>query len=507
MSTTPRLLPALLLAAVALTLLPPARAAKPSPPRKGDPAILLDAAATRQAQLKRRFAGFREKLVLLAGRLENGSNADKERAKSLRAAIELMRKQEVEGKFDALIGGLTAKGAAKNTDVLAKIIKDNKELRDDLKKLMDLLTSGNRDDLKARREKATKLLEEIKELRGKQARLRALGERGRHSAEELRKLQEKITKPTQELAANKDKLGSVGDGKLAEKIGKKVNGAVGKQRRAEGKLGRGQTGEAGQDQEEVVADFDDIIRDLEDHINQIRREEREHLLTTLIQLAERMLRRQVEVRDATAALERDVRKNEGRKAAPAQVRKANGLADKEERLLADADSALRLLENEGTSAVFAEAFRSVRKDAEVVRARLGRTDPGKLTQAIEEDIIETLKDVIEALKKAVQDNDQPSPHPGPFPEPDPNNKPRMIEFLAELKMVRALQQRVHDRTRLYGKQYPGEQLDAPASPAKPDEQEQYKLIRAELKDLSARQQQLGKVTAKLADKAKTKEPR
>ena len=75
-----------------------------------------------------------------AGRLENGSDADKEKARALRNALKLASDQGVEGKFDALVRGLTTKGADRDIDVLAQVLKDNAELRKDLQRILALLT-------------------------------------------------------------------------------------------------------------------------------------------------------------------------------------------------------------------------------------------------------------------------------------------------------------------------------------------------------------------------------
>ena len=48
-----------------------------------------------------------------------------------------------------------------------------------------------------------------------------------------------------------------------------------------------------------------------------------------------------------------------------------------------------------------------------VQRRLGVTDTAKVTQGIETDIIDTLKEMIEALKKKIQENkSQPKPGEG-----------------------------------------------------------------------------------------------
>jgi len=100
-----------------------------------------------------------------------------------------------------------------------------------------------------------------------------------------------------------------------------------------------------------------------------------------------------------------------------------------------------------------------------------------VTQIIEQDIINTLKEMIEALKKA-QQQIQANRSQG-TPNPNPNQK--LIDLLAELKMIRSLQIRVNSRTKVYGEKYQGEQA------AEPD-------IVKELGDLAQRQQKIFEVT-------------
>ncbi len=65
-------------------------------------------------------------------------------------------------------------------------------------------------------------------------------------------------------------------------------------------------------------------------------------------------------------------------------------------------------------------------------------------------------------------------------------------------MIRSMQKRVNARTELYGKQYAGEQAPPPENASTPDERERYDRIQHELKDLSKRQQKIGKVTHDIA---------
>jgi hypothetical protein len=133
----------------------------------------------------------------------------------------------------------------------------------------------------------------------------------------------------------------------------------------------------------------------------------------------------------------------------------------------------------------------------VIVTRLGKTDTGKVTVQVENDVIETLKEMIDALKKAQRDMKQQQGKPKPQQQGPPQDQ-KLIDMLAELKMIYAMQKRVNNRTELYGKQYNGEQVPTPDSAKTDKEKEHLQMIQKELKDLSARQEKIGKVTKDIA---------
>src|SRR5205823_5887512 len=112
------------------------------------------------------------------------------------------------------------------------------------------------------------------------------------------------------------------------------------------------------------------------------------------------------------------------------------------------------------------------------------------------DIIASLEDMVEALKKARKDNqDQNKPQPpkpsGPQGPPKPQD---LISEIQELKMIRAMQERVNKRTEVYGRQYDKEQLPEPPEGADGKVVDHYDRIKQELKDLGTRQDKIKKVT-------------
>ena len=146
---------------------------------------------------------------------------------------------------------------------------------------------------------------------------------------------------------------------------------------------------------------------------------------------------------------------------------------------------------------FYEVFTQVQGDMELVATRLRKTDTGVVTVTIENQIIETLQEMIDALKKAQADNKNKS-KPGQPGQSGPPPDQKLLDLLAELKMIRSMQKRVNSRTELYGKQYAGEQAPLPESGSSETERERYERIQAEMKDLAKRQKTIGKVTHDIA---------
>jgi hypothetical protein len=280
-------------------------------------------------------------------------------------------------------------------------------------------------------------------------------------------------------------------------IKKQIQDAEKYQQQAEEKLRKDQRKDAPADEEEALKNLQAAQKKLEDLLRQLREEEIERLLTKLEARCRHMLAMQIAVRDGTVELDKSIQANPKSEPTRADQQASNVLADKENDIVKEARAGLRLLEAEGSAVAFAEVFQQVKGDMETVATRLSKTDTGVVTVTIENQIIETLQEMIEALKKAQADNknkskQQPPGQSGPPPDP------KLIDLLAELKMIRSMQKRVNARTELYGKQYAGEQAPPPEKAANPDERERYDRIQTELKDLSKRQQKIGKVTHDIA---------
>jgi hypothetical protein len=256
---------------------------------------------------------------------------------------------------------------------------------------------------------------------------------------------------------------------------------------AEKKIGVKDNPGAGDDQKEVVNKLNEAKRDLERLLQQMREEELERLLGELIGRCQLMLRMQEEVLVGTLDVHDKIEKRPGK--VPDRLDKidSNGLSKKEGEIVKAADLAIQMLEAEGTAVAFPEVFQQVREDMVNVQKRLALTDAGDVTIAIEKDIIATLKEMIDALKQAQKDQKAKKSDPKDSKSQPPNQNKKLLELIAELKMIRSMQIRVNKRTETYGNEYKGEQAAEP------------RIVR-ELQDLSNRQDRIAEVTTKLYKK-------
>jgi hypothetical protein len=273
-----------------------------------------------------------------------------------------------------------------------------------------------------------------------------------------------------------------------------IQQAAQQQRAAEEELRKNDRNEASKKEDKAIQHLEETLKELEKRLKQLREKELAKLLGNLEERVNRMLRMQQEVYDATRNIHKIVVKNKNVKS-QAELQKAQIEGDKEELIIAEADKALKLMEGEGSAVVFAGVLDQVKGDMQAVERRLkegrveGRNEANLAdgTQLIEEDIIEQLMMMRDALKKAKQDleNQQNKP-PGERSDSKPNQK--LLNLINELKLIKSLQEQVNKRTVSYSKQDPGEQArDA--------------LIQAELKQLSDRQKVLQDMLHKIATEA------
>ena len=265
---------------------------------------------------------------------------------------------------------------------------------------------------------------------------------------------------------------------------KQLQDAYPHQKSSEDDLKKDQREQATKQQEKAIEQIAKAIQELEKKIKQLREEEMLKLLANLEVRVNRMLAMQIEVYEATKAIDSILLKNNGVKTT-AEVQKSQQQADKEIDIIAEAENTLKLLESEGTAVAFARVLDEVRQDMIAVQRRLNDTYVGKDTQEVEENVITMLKEMLLALKKAQQDQQQQQKQDQQQQQPQKPGDKKLIEQVAELKLIRTLQMNVNSRTKGTAERYKGEQASSP-------------IIQAELKQLADKQANLQDMVNKIA---------
>lgn len=232
-----------------------------------------------------------------------------------------------------------------------------------------------------------------------------------------------------------------------QKMKQKIREAQEKMKNAQMRLEQAKREGAVKEQEKALDDLEAAKAEIEKILRQLREEEMERTLALLEVRFKKMLDLQLQVYEGTLRLDRVP---EGKRTHDEEIEAAR-LSRKELTIIHTADQALALLQAEGTSVAFPQAVEHMREDMQTVSVYLGQVKVGELTQGLEEDIIEALEEAITAIQKAQEDLEESKSEPGkPQPPGEPQDPP-LVDKLAELKMIRALQNRVNRKTqRLYG---------------------------------------------------------
>ncbi len=194
-----------------------------------------------------------------------------------------------------------------------------------------------------------------------------------------------------------------------EKASERLKRAQQRMQRAQQQLEEAKRTGAAQDQQRAIDELEQAKAELEHILRQLREEELERMLVLLEARFRKMLDEQVEVYDGTRGLDKSSTTLAAHELEIASAR----LSRKERLIVSEADRALVLLREDGTSAAFPEAVEQAREDMQTIAERLNETKVDKLTQRIEEDVIAALEETLAALRQTLdQLRDQRPPTTG-----------------------------------------------------------------------------------------------
>lgn len=213
--------------------------------------------------------------------------------------------------------------------------------------------------------------------------------------------------------------------------------------------------EAVEEQEAALRELEQAKAELEKILRQLREEEIKRMLGMLEARFRKMLDLQLVIYEDTLRLD-NVPKEQWQRDEEIQ---AGRLSSRESELVLDAEKALAILSDDGTAVALPEAIDQMREDMQQVATRLAQNKVSEVTQAIEEDIIAALEEIIAALEKAQADME--SQQQQQQQQQGQPSDPPLVDRLAELKMIRALQMRVNRRTNRFSELIEGEQALQP----------------------------------------------
>jgi len=238
----------------------------------------------------------------------------------------------------------------------------------------------------------------------------------------------------------------------AERATKRLKQAQQRMQQAMEELEEAKRNDAVEKQEQALRELEQAKAELERILRQLREEELERTLVLLEARFRKMLDAQVEVYEQTQKLDAsqvNVQTHELEIA-------AGRLSRKEGQIVRDADRALVLLREDGTSVAFPEALEQAREDMQVVAERLAEVKLGLITQSLEEDIVATLEEILAALQKAIKELREQQSQKQQQGQSEPGEQ-ALVDQLAELRMIRVLQNRINSRTKRYDEMIEGEQ--------------------------------------------------
>lgn len=227
---------------------------------------------------------------------------------------------------------------------------------------------------------------------------------------------------------------------------KRIQEAEAKMREAQRKLAEARRQEAVEAQREAERKLQEAKAELEEILRQMREEEVERMLAMLEGRFRKMLEQELKLYETTRRLDKVAADKRTREFEIQTGR----LAHEQRAIGVDAEKALQLLLEEGSSIAFPETVEVMVEDMEQVAHRLDRLQVDTLTQGIEEEIIQTLEEMVEALQQAQRDLEEQRQQNQNQPPGDPQDQP-LVDKIAELRMIRALQMRVNLRTQRYAR--------------------------------------------------------
>lgn len=194
-------------------------------------------------------------------------------------------------------------------------------------------------------------------------------------------------------------------------------------------------------EDKALEELHEAASELEEMLKQLREEEKEMLLASLEARFQRMLIAETQIQEGTVSLAATPQKDWLNQ----YYGRCRELAQQQTELASECAQTVNMLREDGTSVSILLAVEDIEADMGSVSGWLQESKVGDLTQSVQNDIIESLKQLIETTQKEMQEmkeHQQESQAQEGSPQ-----KPGLVELMAEIKMLRNLQLQVNRRTK------------------------------------------------------------
>ena len=424
----------------------------------------------KQRSLAGRYAQLEQVLLRLA---ETSATSDPRRATLLNKTLLESRDKLLVQRFETLVGTLERRQ-------FADAISGQTNIEADLLELLKLLESADRNERRdAEKEKIKDFLKDIEDILHKERTLRnQTRQQESHNLSALEKEQRDIRMQAQTLQDRLDEHEGGATQKASEQresshqsseeqqnqqsqqnqqrkeqtpSQQALQRALERMKQAEQQLQQAKKEGAIEEQEEAIAELQRLKEELEKILRQLREEE---LLQTLERLEERfkrMLRQEQTIRSQTERLANEITGETPTDQRQIKIQ-ADRLGVEQQVVMEETESALVILREDGTAQAMVESLLQARFDMTEVKNRLERTALDAITLHIIDSVIESLQEILDAIHSAIEEakeRQENAENQSPQQQGGKAVEEPLIEFLAELRMIRSMQRRVNERTYRY----------------------------------------------------------
>jgi len=242
-------------------------------------------------------------------------------------------------------------------------------------------------------------------------------------------------------------------------------------------------------EDEAAEELQEAAEKLEEELKQLREEEKEMVLASLEARFQRMLLLQTEIHDATKVLAATPKADW----LDLNYSRCRELAQQQLEVSRECSRTVVLLREDGSAIAILLAVEDIETDMQAVSGWLQNSDVSELTLTVQQDIIDSLRQLIETTQKELQNMQQNSNQQSQPSQPG-GQQQRLVELMAEIKVLRSLQLQVNRRTKQVDGLVPA--ADTTALPR----------LEAQIRELAERQQRLLETAKDLAKEAKKNGP-